>query len=141
MSDLTIPAVHAGTPNRASHADRAAGASRPAPRRPTQLAAFDLGSDLRSGDVDAVLREFQNILLHEMVKAMRDATPKENLFGDNTGREMFESFLDQEYVRVMGERMGSLGLTEALKEQLRLNPAPAAGRPPARNAGASRPIQ
>jgi len=141
MSDLTIPAVHAGTPNKASYADRAAGAPRPAPRRPTQLAAFDLGSDLRSGDTDAVLREFQNILLHEMVKAMRDAVPKENLFGDNTGREMFESFLDQEYVRVMGESMGSLGLTETLKEQLGLSPTHAAGLPARRNAEANRPIQ
>ncbi len=71
--------------------------------------------------LDQALTAFQNILLSQMLKAMRDATPKYEVFGSGKGEDIFQSFLDEEYVHEMGRRMGSLGLTDALKRQLGLD--------------------
>ncbi|NQU44989.1 rod-binding protein [bacterium] len=67
-----------------------------------------------------MLNEFQNVLWVEMMKAMRSAVPKSELFGDSSGQEIFESFLDGEYARAAGRGSGALGLTEVLKAQLNL---------------------
>lgn len=86
-----------------------------------ELAALDMKRGLSSRDPEVLLEEFQNILLSEMVKAMRRSVPDSGLFGDNSGQDMFESFLDEEYVRSLGRQTGGLGMTEALREQLGLN--------------------
>lgn len=84
------------------------------------LAALDMQAGAAGRDPEALLVEFQNILLSEMLKAMRQSVPESGLFEDNTGRELFESFLDEEYIRNLGEQTGGLGLTETLREQLGL---------------------
>ena len=71
-------------------------------------------------DVDRVLVEFQSVLVTEMLKSMRASIPESDLLGPNSGREIFESLLDQEYARSVSEKTGGLGLTEILKTQLGL---------------------
>ena len=85
----------------------------------SQLAALEMapGSSDRP-TLDQALGLFQNVLVDQMVKSMRAAVPKSGLFGQDSGREMFESFLVAEYSKSLGEQMGDLGLTEALKRQL-----------------------
>ena len=89
---------------------------------PRQLAALGAPGASPGGKVGAeeALGAFQNVLIHEMVKAMRASVPKTELFGKSTGEEMFEAFLDAEYSEALGRDLGSLGLTEILKEQLGL---------------------
>lgn len=84
-----------------------------------QMAALDMapGSSDRPS-VDQALGLFQNVLVDQMVKSMRAAVPKSGLFGEDSGQDMFQSFLDAEYSKSLGEQMGDLGLTEALKQQL-----------------------
>ena len=86
------------------------------------LAALGVPGASPGGKVgaDEALAAFQNVLVHEMVKAMRASVPESELFGKSTGEEMFEAFLDAEYSEALGRDMGSLGLTELLKEQLGL---------------------
>ncbi|MBN1866241.1 rod-binding protein [Candidatus Sumerlaeota bacterium] len=76
-------------------------------------------------DTDRVLVEFQGFLMHEMLKAMRASIPPSEIFGENSGRELFESLLDGEYARSVSEKTGGLGLTETLRIQLGIveNPA------------------
>ena len=69
-------------------------------------------------DIDRAIHLFQNVLVEEMVKAMRKATPKAELFGNSTGKEIFESFLDAEYAKALGENLESAGLVDAIKRQL-----------------------
>ena len=76
--------------------------------------------DAQSSKVDKLLGEFQSIMFGEMVKAMRATVPKSELFGKSMGEETFQSFLDEQYSSAMSQKMGGLGLTEALKRQLGL---------------------
>jgi Rod binding domain-containing protein len=82
------------------------------------------GDASRRPDVDRMLVEFQGFLVQEMLKTMRAAVPASDLFGENPGREIFESLLDGEYARSIGEKTGGLGLTETLKTQLGIVDAP-----------------
>jgi Rod binding domain-containing protein len=85
-----------------------------------RLSALDLRMDSRP-NVDQLIEEFQGIFLNEMMKAMRSTVPESPLFEDQgMAQEMFQSFLDEEYVHSAGRQMGVLGLTEALKRQLGL---------------------
>lgn len=116
MDEMAIPALDAQT----LHSMRAPDMD--ATRR--KLAALNLspGADGEVG-VDQALEEFQNLLVKEMVKAMRASVMKSELFEDNTGREIFESLLDEKYAESFARQGGSLGLTEALKIQLGLTDA------------------
>ena len=62
-------------------------------------------------------REFESLLLEQMVKEMRDATPKSDLFGEEKGRELFQEMLDGEFVRVMSDS-GGIGLADFLVRSL-----------------------
>ncbi len=92
--------------------------------RASALSVFGDPTQLHSASPDELLNQFQNILLGEMLKAMRESVMKEDLFGDNSARETFESLLDQEYVNLAGAKGGALGLTEVLKIQLGLAERP-----------------
>ena len=64
----------------------------------------------------AAAQEFEGIMLGIMVKEMRKNVPESPIFGQNTGREMFNEMLDNQYVRIMTER-GGIGLTQMLMRQ------------------------
>lgn len=98
------------------------GPATPLDSKPMQLAALDLKRGVKTQNVDQLLLEFQNILLEEMMKAMRQTVPKSELFGESTARDIYESFLDAEYVRTLGKQTQSLGLSEVLRRQLGLSP-------------------
>lgn len=89
----------------------------PAASRPNQLAALDMQRE-GAGDVDRAVGQFRDIFLGFMVQAMRDSVPDMGPLPRNTAEKMFESFLDREYVKAMGEQMGDDMITEALRRQL-----------------------
>lgn len=64
-----------------------------------------------------VAREFEALLLEQMVKDMRAGIPKSRLFGDDPGRELFNEMLDGEFVRLMSQR-GGIGLADFLADSL-----------------------
>jgi flagellar protein FlgJ len=56
-------------------------------------------------------REFESLLLEQMVKEMRSTVPQSHLFGKDPGREIFDEMLDGEFVRLMSER-GGIGIAD-----------------------------
>lgn len=62
-------------------------------------------------------REFEALFLEQMVKEMRDATPKSELFGSEKGHELFREMMDGEYVRLMSES-GGIGLADFIVRSL-----------------------
>lgn len=68
------------------------------------------------GALKAVARQFEQLLLDQMMRAMRTAAPGTSLF-DNQATRMFTGLLDQEFSRKLSES-GGLGLADLLVEQL-----------------------
>jgi len=62
-------------------------------------------------------REFEGLLLEQMVKEMRDAVPKGGLMGQQAGQGLFEEMLDGEFVRVMSKG-GGIGIADFLAKSL-----------------------
>jgi len=56
-------------------------------------------------------REFEAVLVEQMVKDMRTGDVKSTLFGKDSGMDTFRDMLDGEYVRLMTER-GGIGLAD-----------------------------
>lgn len=62
-------------------------------------------------------QEFENLLLMEMVKAMRKTVPEGGLFEKSSAEEMYQDMMDSETVQASGNGKG-LGLAEAMYEQM-----------------------
>ena len=62
-------------------------------------------------------REFEALLLEQLVKEMRDASPKSKLLGREKGQELFQEMLDGEFVRLMTES-GGIGLADFIVRSL-----------------------
>jgi flagellar protein FlgJ len=61
--------------------------------------------------LDQVLRDFESLLLEQMLKEMRNTVPESPLFGKDRGREIFNELLDGQYARQM-ENRGGIGLAD-----------------------------
>lgn len=79
----------------------------------------DLARGARGGDpkgLEAVAREFEAMLIGQMLKQMREASLGDGLF-DNDQSDMYLEMQDQEFARAMSQGDG-LGLREVLMRQL-----------------------
>jgi len=70
-------------------------------------------------------REFEAVLVEQMVKEMRTGDVKSKLFGHDSGMDTYREMLDGEYVRLMTER-GGIGLADFMIEN---TPAELTGKP------------
>ena len=61
-----------------------------------------------------VAKEFEGIMMEQMVREMRKAVPKSELLGRETGQELFNEMLDGEFVKLMVER-GGIGLARFIE--------------------------
>ncbi|MDH5752219.1 MAG: rod-binding protein [Deltaproteobacteria bacterium] len=68
------------------------------------------------GKLKEAAQEFEALMLEQMVKEMRKNVHKSDLFGENSGEEIFQEMLDGEYVRIMVQR-GGIGLAELMVKQ------------------------
>ncbi len=84
----------------------------------TQSAAAEANKAQDMVKLRKAAQEFENMLTEMMVRSMRKATPKSDLFGKTTSQEWFTEMLDTEYVRLIGEN-GGLGFTENLLQSLK----------------------
>jgi peptidoglycan hydrolase FlgJ len=62
-------------------------------------------------------KEFESMLIGQMLKKMRDTVPKNDLFGSKDKEEIFQSMLDDETAKNLSEN-GSFGLANMLYSQL-----------------------
>ena len=68
------------------------------------------------GALKSVARQFESLLLEQMMRAMRSAAPGESVF-DNEATRMFTGVLDQEFARQLATR-GGIGLADMMVKQL-----------------------
>ncbi|MDD3352786.1 flagellar assembly peptidoglycan hydrolase FlgJ [Zoogloea sp.] len=62
-------------------------------------------------------KQFEALLLQQVLKSMRDATPKGGMF-DNEQTKMYQSMLDQQLSLQLATRSGGLGLARVIERQL-----------------------
>ncbi len=72
-------------------------------------------------------RQFEALFVQQMLKSMRDATPKGGLF-DNDETRMYQSLLDQQLAMQLSTRAGGIGLAKVIERQM--NAGTASGTPP-----------
>jgi Rod binding domain-containing protein len=75
------------------------------------------GKEDEAARLDGVMREFESLLVEQMLKEMRDNVPDSPLFGKSRGREIFNEMLDGEYAKAMEQR-GGLGLAKFMVEKM-----------------------
>lgn len=82
---------------------------------------LDKRVSLDAGKDDAALRkackEFESVLVAQMLHKMRETVPKTDLFGSRDKEELFQSMLDDEFAARMSNS-GSLMLADLLYQQL-----------------------
>lgn len=64
-----------------------------------------------------VCREFEGIILNMMYKQMKATVPQSEFMPEDSGREIFQSMLDDKLVEE-ASKSGSLGLADLLYKQL-----------------------
>ena len=64
-----------------------------------------------------VAREFESLMVNEMLKAMRSTLSKDPLTDGGRGEEIYRSLLDQEYAQAIASQ-GTLGLAKIIEQQL-----------------------
>ena len=68
--------------------------------------------------LEQVMRDFESLLVEQMLKEMRNTVPDSPLFGQNRAREIFNELLDGEYARSM-ENRGGIGLADYMLVRLK----------------------
>ncbi len=67
--------------------------------------------------LEAVIKDFESLLIEQMLKQMRNSIPDGGLFGVNRGHEIFNEMLDGEYARLMSDR-GGIGLAQFMLDRM-----------------------
>ena len=62
-------------------------------------------------------KQFEALLLQQVLKSMRDATPKGGMFDSDESR-MYQSLLDQQLAMQLATRSGGIGLAKVIERQL-----------------------
>lgn len=79
------------------------------------------GNRLRAAAKNKTLRQacadFESVLLNKMISTMRESIPKDGLFEQSFGEEMFQAMHDEEISKSMSGGQGT-GLGELLYRQL-----------------------
>jgi flagellar protein FlgJ len=71
------------------------------------------GEKLRKACMD-----FESIFTQQLMKSMRKTIPASGMFGESSGKTIFESLFDQELGRSLAQQRG-LGLGKMVYEQMR----------------------
>ena len=61
-------------------------------------------------------QQFESLLLHMMIKSMRESVPKSDLFGDSQHTESYEMLRDQELAKTMASS-GGIGFAKMIVAQ------------------------
>ena len=77
--------------------------------------AGDSAASQRQAEIKEVARQFEALLMHTLLKSMRETTSQDGLL-DNDQTRLYTSLLDQEIAQLISRR--GLGLAEILERQL-----------------------
>jgi flagellar protein FlgJ len=81
-----------------------------------QRAAAAKGEALEDTRLRKACKDFESLLVQQLLSKMRTSVPKSDLFGSKDKEEVFQSMLDEEYAKEVSES-GSLGLGDLLYAQ------------------------
>ena len=82
-----------------------------------ELKKKPLPADKNTLAAKKVAREFESLMVNEMLKSMRTTTGKDTVLSGGRGEEIFSSLLDQEYAQTIAGQ-GTLGLAKFIEQQL-----------------------
>lgn len=85
--------------------------------QPLQLKKMGASADKDTIAARRVAREFEALMVNEMLKSMRASLGKDALTEGGRGEEIYRSMLDQEYAQAIASQ-GTLGLSRLIEEQL-----------------------
>ena len=83
----------------------------------TELKKKATAADKNSLAAKKVAREFESLMVNEMIKSMRATAGKDPLISGGRGEEIYQSMLDQEYAQAIASQ-GTLGLARFIEQQL-----------------------
>ncbi len=70
-------------------------------------------------------KQFEALFVQQMLKSMRDATPKGGML-DNDETRMYQSLLDQQMAMQLSTRAGGIGLAKVIERQMNVGQSPSA---------------
>ena len=70
-----------------------------------------------SSDVDKTAEDFEAVFLTEMFNRMFSGIQTDKLFGGGNGEEMWKSFLNQEYAKIVS-KCGGVGVADSVKQEM-----------------------
>jgi len=73
-----------------------------------------------------VAREFEALMINEMLKSMRATVNRDTLMDGKNGEEIYRSMLDQEYAQALANQ-GGVGLSRLIEQELLQRTKPAKG--------------
>ncbi len=106
--------------------------------RYTAAFAEDTSRAIDAADPEQVreaAREFESLLVHQLLKSMRATIPQGGMMDGGYGEQVFGDMLDMEYAR-LGQGQGGFGLADLVAEQLGASNEMPAARPAAARAAA-----
>lgn len=68
-------------------------------------------------EIESAAQEFEAVFLAEMLKPMFEGTELEEPFGGGKGEEIFQSFLLQEYGKIVAQT-GGVGIADQVRQEL-----------------------
>ena len=63
-------------------------------------------------------RDFEGILIHQMLKSMRKTLSNDDIFGKSMGKEVYQSMYDQALSEMIARGDNNLGIGDSLYEEL-----------------------
>lgn len=85
------------------------------PLRPTESADAS-ARNAAAPDLADAAQQFESLLLHMMIKSMRESVPRSDLFGDSQHLESYEMLRDQEMAKTMASG-GGIGFAKMILRQ------------------------
>ncbi len=73
--------------------------------------------DIEDVKLRKACRDFESLLVQQMLSKMRASIPKSDLFGSKDKEEIFQGMLDEQYATQMSES-GAIGLGDTIYAQL-----------------------
>ncbi len=73
------------------------------------------------GRLKKACRDFESLMLQQMLSSMHKSIPDGGLFGESPGQEIYQSLRDEELAKTLADR-GGLGLADALYRQMSRKP-------------------
>jgi flagellar protein FlgJ len=76
------------------------------------------GKKLSDKEMEQVGKQFESLLLHQLLSAMRKTVPENELFGNTPADEMYKDMFDQQIAEQVADS-GQTGISQSITEEIR----------------------